>query len=179
MGKITPPERAMLFAGFLFNDILIFEKSLELLTKLHGEILFKSQQINWNYSEYYKDELGGNILRQFVFFKNLIDPVNIVDIKIQTNKFEEMFTINNRRRINIDPGYLTLFKIILATTKNYSHRIYLGKGIYAEATLIYKNNTYTPFFYTYKDYRGKEYIDIFIKARNELKTILKDQSARI
>jgi len=174
MGRITPPERVMLFAGFLFNDTLILEKSLELLTKLYGDILFKSQQINWNYSEYYNNELGKNILRQFVFFKNLIDPANIVDIKIQTNKFEEMFLDNNRRRINIDPCYMSLAKIVLATTKNYSHRIYLGKGIYAEVTLIYKNNTFIPFFYTYKDYRGKEYIDIFMKARNELKTILKN-----
>jgi len=174
MGRITPPERVMLFAGFLFNDTSILEKSLELLTKLYGDILFKSQQINWNYSEYYNNELGKNILRQFVFFKNLIDPANIVDIKIQTNKFEEMFLDNNRRRINIDPGYMSLAKIVLATTKNYSHRIYLGRGIYAEVTLIYKNNTFIPFFYTYKDYRGKEYIDIFLKARNELKNILKN-----
>jgi len=174
MGRITPPERVMLFAGFLFNDTSILEKSLELLTKLYGDILFKSQQINWNYSEYYNNELGKNILRQFVFFKNLIDPANIVDIKIQTNKFEEMFLDNNRRRINIDPGYISLAKIVLATTKNYSHRIYLGRGIYAEVTLIYKNNTFIPFFYTYKDYRGKEYIDIFLKARNELKNILKN-----
>ncbi|NWF98089.1 MAG: DUF4416 family protein [Nitrospirae bacterium] len=174
MGRIAPPERVMLFAGFLFNDTSILEKSLELLTKLYGDILFKSQQINWNYSEYYNNELGKNILRQFVFFKNLIDPANIVDIKIQTNKFEEMFLDNNRRRINIDPGYMSLAKIVLATTKNYSHRIYLGRGIYAEVTLIYKNNTFIPFFYTYKDYRGKEYIDIFLKARNELKNILKN-----
>ncbi len=173
MGRIMPPENAMLFVGFLYNDALFFEKSLELLTEFYGDILLKSQKINWNYSEYYKDELGVNILRQFAFFRKLIDPVNIADIKLQTNKFEEMLSLDNRRRINIDPGYLTLSKIVLATTKNYSHRIYLGKGIYAEVTLIYRNNTYTPLFYTYKDYRDREYIDIFMKARNELKNILK------
>lgn len=174
MGRIMPPEKAMLFVGFLYNDTLIFKKSLDILTEVYGEILFISEQMYWNYSEYYKSELGDNILRQFVFLKNLIDPATIVDIKLQTNKFEEIFTVDNKRKINIDPGYVTLSKIILATTKNYSHRIYLGKGIYAEATLIYKNNTYLPFFYTYRDYKEKKYIDIFMKARNELKNLLKE-----
>ncbi len=172
MGKIKPPEPALLFIGTLYSDNSIFNQALTLLEDNFGNILFLSPSINWNYSSYYKDELGWPIFRQFVFFEDLIDPSTLPEIKIQTNKIEGILSFENKRRINLDPGYLTLSKIVLASTKNYAHRIYLGKGIYAEITLIYKGGTYIPHIFTYKDYQEKGYIDIFLNMREKLKQMI-------
>jgi hypothetical protein len=80
-------------------------------------------------------------------------------------KIEKRFSIANKRQINIDPGYLSLDKVVLATHKDYSHRLYLGKGIYGEVTLFFKDKTFNPFPWTYPDYRTHEYINFFNDAR--------------
>ena len=169
MGKIKPPEKALLFAGTLYSKADLFNRSKEILEINFGDILLTSPPLPWDYSEYYRDELGWPIFRQFIFFKTLIDPGALADIKLKTNEIEASLSTDGKRQINIDPGYLTLSKIVLASTKNYAHRIYLGKGIYAEVTLIYKGNTYTPNLYTYKDYQDKSYIEIFMNVREILR----------
>jgi hypothetical protein len=169
MGKVRAAEPVLLFVGTLYSDSEIFNRSKVILGKNFGEILLLSPPISWDYSSYYKDELGRPIFRQFIFFKNLIDPGILADIKLKTNEIEDALSYEGKRCINLDPGYLTLSKIILASTKNYAHRIYIGKGIYAEVTLIYKGGTYKPHLYTYRDYQDKIYIEIFMDAREMLK----------
>jgi hypothetical protein len=100
----------------------------------------------------------------------MLDPGTIADIKLKTNEIEDAFSLNGKRRINLDPGYLTLAKIVLVSTKNYSHRIYLKKGIYGEVTLIYyKDGTFKPHLFTYRDYQDKACTDIFLHVRELLK----------
>jgi len=169
MGKVKYPEPLLLFIGLLYADPGIFNHSKEILERNFGDILLASPSMTWNYSSYYKDELGWPLFRQFIFFKNLIDPGTLADVKLKTNEIEDVLSSKGKRYINLDPGYLTLSKIVLASTKNYAHRIYLGKGIYGEVTLIYKNGTYKPHLFTYKDYQDKTYIEIFMNAREILK----------
>jgi hypothetical protein len=168
MGKIQPPEPAFLFIGTLYSRSEIFDEVKTLLENDFGEILFISPSMPWDYSSYYRNELGWPIFRRFIFFKDILDPCAIADIKLHTNSIEEMLSVNGRRSINLDPGYLSLAKVVLASTKNYAHRIYLGKGIYGEVTLMYQNNTYNPYLFTYRDYQGKEYIDLFLRIREYL-----------
>lgn len=176
MGKIKVPESVLLFVGTLYADSKAFDAAEKLLTQNFGDILLSSSRIMWNHSSYYKDELGWPIYRQFIFFRNLIDPGSLADIKIKTNELEYMLSIDGKRSINLDPGYLTLSNIVLASTKNYAHRVYLGKGIYAEVTLVYKNNSYTPHLFTYRDYQEKTSIDIFTDAREKLRQLTKENS---
>src|SRR4030066_2110818 len=172
MGKVRPAEPVLLFMGTLYSDAGIFNYSKEIIEKNFGDILLMSPSIKWDHSSYYKDELGWPLFRQFIFLKNLIDPGMLAQIKLKTNEIEDALSSKGKRCINLDPGYLTLSKIVLASTKNYAHRIYLGKGIYAEVTLIYKGGTYKPYLYTYRDYQDKTYIDIFMNARAILKKML-------
>ncbi len=123
----------------------------------------------WDYSDYYKDELGWPLERVFFFFKNEINPEMLADIKLLTNEIERKLSTETKRNINLDPGYLTLSKVVLASTKNYSHRIYMGKGIYAEVTLIYREGRYQPHLFTYRDYASEGYIKLFGEARKFLK----------
>jgi hypothetical protein len=172
MGKAGSAESGLLFIGTLYSDPDLFSRSKEILQKSFGEILFTSPPSRWDYSPYYKDEFGCPIVRQFIFFKDLIDAGNLPDIKLKTNEIEEELSLNNRRGVNLDPGYLTLAKVVLASTKNYSHRIYLGQGIYGEVTLVYQDNTFRPHLFTYRDYQDRGSIDLFVSARAILKKIL-------
>jgi hypothetical protein len=171
MRKAGFPERALLFMGALYSDPEIFGRTEPILGEHFGEILFISPAVPWDHSPHYRDELGTPIQRRFVFFRNLFDTGSLADIKIKTNGIEYAISLDGKRRINLDPGYITLAKVVLASTKNYSHRICLGKGIYAEITLIYRHTTktFTPHMFTYTDYQDKENIDLFLKIRNELK----------
>lgn len=171
MGKIKPPEKALLFISTLYPDVSIFEYSQKILENNFGDILFISPSLPWDYSSYYKEELGWPLFRQIIFFKVLIDPGLLADIKLKTNEIEAELSSEGKRRINLDPGYLSLSQVVLASTKNYAHRIYLGKGIYGEVTLIYRDDIYNSHLYTYKDYQDKTHIDIFMNAREMLRKI--------
>jgi len=175
MGKIKPPESALLFVSTLYHSEDIFNQAKGILENNLGDILSVSPSLAWDYSSYYKDEIGRLLFRQIIFFKNTIDPGLLIDIKLKTNEIESTFSFDGKRQINLDPGYLTLSKIVLASTKNYAHRLYLGKGIYGEITLIYRDETYSPHFFTYRDYQDKSHIDIFMQAREMLKKTLNQQ----
>lgn len=172
MGKTEQPVPALLFAGVLYNDDNCLSAAKKTLIENYGNCILEIPSFPWSYSKYYNEELGTNIMRTFMFFEKLISPEKIIDIKLQTNQIEESLSEKSKRKVNIDPGYLTLSNIVLATTKNYSHRIYLGKGIYGEVTLIYKNNTYSPYIFTYQDYQDTKSIEMFLEARKYLKDIL-------
>ena len=116
--------------------------------------------------------MGADLKRIFLFFERPVTPDRLADIKNITNEIEDSFCRNTEnlpeRPINIDPGYMTLAKVVLASTKDYAHRIYIGKGIYAEVTLFYQDKTFQPLLHTYPDYRSGEYVDLFNKARGNL-----------
>ncbi|HMK48742.1 MAG TPA: DUF4416 family protein [Thermodesulfovibrionales bacterium] len=173
MRKARHPERALLFLGSLYKDPLIFDESVRILGEQFGKIFLISPAVPWDHSSHYRDELGWPILRQFLFFEGIIDTGSLPDFKLKTIQIEDALSSGGKRRINLDPGYITLAKVVLASTKNYSHRIYMGKGIYAEVTLIYRTSeqTYTPHLFTYTDYQDRTNIDLFIEARNRLKQI--------
>jgi len=166
MGTIKRPYPVKLFIGMISGYTKLLDEIEDTLIREFGEIDMRSPVWKWDHTDYYQEEMGSNLLRKFVFFKTLIDPGKIADIKIRTNEIEGVY-INERggRKINLDPGYLELSKVVLATTKNYSHRVYLRDGIYAEATLIFKKGEYQPLPYTYRDYASSEYREVFRKAR--------------
>jgi len=168
MGEIKIHQPVKLISGLLYpSETLIKEVESILINEL-GSIDLQSEAFPFNLTDYYVDELGEGILRKYISFEKLIDIVRLPDIKIWTNEIEKNFSDKDsgKRKINIDPGYLTLSKMILATTKNYSHRIYLRDGIYAEVTLHYHNKSFTPWDWTYPDYKLEKTINFFNKVRD-------------
>lgn len=165
MGKINIPPAAKLIIGLIYRNSAVKDKILDILKKRFGEVDFLSHELDFNYTDYYYPELGKPLKRLLVSFKQLASEDKLSDIKLYTNKIEERFSRKQKRQINIDPGFLSLGKIILATTKNYSHRVYLGKGIFAEATLFYKGAAFKPWPWAYPDYQSKEYISVFNAIR--------------
>lgn len=162
--RIQPPVK--LIVGFIFKEDVILNEALDLLQEKFKAIDFESETLKFNQTDYYKKELGDNLSRKFISFKKLILPQYLAKIKIYTNNIERRLSCGSKRSINIDPGYLDLAKLILPTTKDFAHRIYLNNGIYAETTLYFKDGTFQAYDWTYPDYRTEEYIRIFNQIRN-------------
>ncbi|MHC4091306.1 MAG: DUF4416 family protein, partial [Planctomycetota bacterium] len=180
MGSVRPPQRAKLFCGLLSSDVdLLAEARRRLATQL-GPIDQVSGIWPFDCTDYYRDELGDDIKRQFLVFQELFSVERLQEVKRLTNALEEGLSRDTAmpaglRPVNIDPGYLTLSKLVLATTKDYAHRLYVGGGIYAEVTLHYERGDWKPRPWTYPDYAADTYRAFFRQAREAYKQQLAKQ----
>jgi hypothetical protein len=185
MGEPRTPAPVKLFVGMLSPEIELFDICTELLSAEYGLIDYYSEILQWRATDYYQDEMGTGILRKFIFFDRLVDPSILATTKLLTNSIEARYSAASgnavRRRINLDPGYVAEAKVVLASTKDFSHRIYLGSGIYAEVTLHYaaRGKTFLSFEHTYPDFRTKESMDMFNRAREILRTTLHGKGPQI
>jgi len=168
MGRPKEPKPAKLFMSLIASEDTIFYRSLEDLQLAFGEIDFTSERFPFDFTDYYTEEMGSPLFRYFITFEHLISIPLLPEIKQKTNRLEEKYsTPNGKRRVNIDPGYLSLAHAILATTKGYTHRPYLRDGIYADIALVYQNKTFQPLEWTYPDYRQDQIIQLFNRFREK------------
>jgi hypothetical protein len=174
MGAIKEPKKVKLFCGIITTDEETNQKSFTILQEKLGKIDLISDSMLFNFSNYYDSQMGNNLKRFWISFEKLIFAGDIAKIKVFTNYIESNFTVNGKRRINIDPGYVGLANVILATTKDYSHRIYLSDGIYGEVTTIYKKNSFIKLPWTYADYLSKPAVEFLLKARADLMKQLRE-----
>jgi hypothetical protein len=168
MGQLIKHEKVKLIIGLIAKAQYLEQARLK-LTKDFGKIEYISSVMDFDTTRYYAKEMGQALKRQFISFAKLIDPASIAKIKLKTNKIESrFFTHQNKRTVNIDPGYLSTSKLVMATTKDHQHRIYLEKGIFAEVTLRYRDKSFRSWEWTYIDYCKPEYIKIFNNLRNDM-----------
>jgi len=146
------PKPAKLFVSVISSSVERINATLSELAAHYGILDFVSPLLPFNYTDYYCAEMGKVLFRRFASFDRLIQQENLALIKVQTNALEDKQTEEGNRLVNIDPGYLLAERLVLASGKNYGHRIYLSKGIYAELTLIYRDKDYQPLAWTYPDY---------------------------
>ena len=169
MGQISKPKPVNLIAGILTNNPDLLEQIDKTLQKYFGLIDLRSDVIPFTFTDYYNEEMGKGILRQFYSFEKLIMPDELASIKVQTNHIEDSITASGKypvnRPINVDPGYINESRLILASTKDFSHRIYLRDGIYAEVTLNYRGGRYESFPWTFPDYKFSDYHKFLLMAR--------------
>ena len=188
MGEITAPSQVKLFVGMLSQDISLFEQLTGILTNIFGPSDIESPVRPWEHTTYYQEEMGAGLKKKFIFFEKLVNPGDIAEIKLKTVELEKKYLNKNPhpllnregmwgfkggRRINLDPGYLDSAKLVLVSTKNFSHRIYLSNGIYGEVTLVFSGKNYRSLPYTFPDYKTEEYLEIFKKARERYKEQVK------
>ena len=177
MWKLREPNTVKLVVGVLAANYQCLNRAADILTDKFGNADFTSEVWPFDKTDYYKDQTGPRILRQFLSIEKLIDPGRLAKIKLRTNKLEQklakVLSIPLPRPVNLDPGIIEPSKLVLATTKNYSHRIYIGKKMYAEVTLIFDKGGWKPLDYTYPDYRQQCYFDFFEKVRTRLLEQLK------
>lgn len=166
MGKVRICPPVKLICGLIFREDEVLNKAMTHLVRRFGKIDYESETLAFIYTDYYAKEFGTDLRRKFISFARLIDPAGLYRVKLFSNNIEERLSRASFRLINIDPGYLDLSKLVLASTKDYSHRIYLNKGIFAEITLSFQDKSFRPLEWTYPDYRTAEYISIFNHLRD-------------
>jgi len=177
MGQVRSPRPVNLICGLISNDADLMARAARMLAEYAGPMDAVSPLWAFDSTEYYELEMGENLQRQFVSFEKLIDPGELAYQKILSNELERRICYEcglpaDQRRVNLDPGYLSLSKLVLATTKDYSHRLYLRDGIYAESTLHFENARWVAWPWTYPDYADARYHGFFGEVRELYKAKL-------
>ena len=174
MSTPSEPEKVKLITSLFSPQKDLIDQVIRELESIFGPVDWKSRDLFFDRTKYYAKEMGWPLFRRFISFKDLIRPEDLIEVKLKTNHIEKHYVEEGKRRINIDPGYIALERLILATGKNYTHRIYLGQGIYADLTLIYQRGTFQPLEWTYRDYSDPEMIDCFNRLREGYKNQLRE-----
>lgn len=177
MGTVRRPARVQLFCALLLAPSTSLTEVEAMLQPHFGPIVLRSQALPFTQSTYYRREMGVDLTRLYVAFAPLIRMAELATIKHTTNALETMSADSlGQRRVNLDPGYLDLAKVVLATTKDYAHRLYIGGGLFAEVTLQYHQHGFQPWPWTYPDYCVPTTLTFFNQLRERYKVHLRHPS---
>ena len=175
MGRPVPHAPVSLVVGMLSASAELFDRAEAMLAERFGKPACATAVMKFGFTAYYEPEMGANLLRKFIAFGRPVNPADLAEIKLWTNGVEASFSeaaasqgLAVPRPINLDPGYVAPSKLVLATTKDHAHRIYLGRGIYAEVTLTFLKGAFEPMPWTYPDYRTEAYRRFFEQVRADL-----------
>lgn len=146
------PKPAKLVTGIILKEKGIIGDIVNRLSERFGPVDIISRWFLFDYTSYYEREMGSNLFRRVLAFKRLIDQQSLAEIKTYTNDIESEYSEKGKRAVNIDPGYMLCERFVLATGKNYTHRIYIGSNIYADLTLIFQDGGFRRLPWTYPDY---------------------------
>lgn len=168
MSTPKQPDPAKLVVGCFMRDKAHLDVLYPMLEKLCGPVDLISKWFGFDYTDYYNKEMGSPLHRKVFAFKKLIEQKDLAAIKEKTNEIERHFAQGDKRQVNIDPGFLLSSRFVLATGKDYSHRIYIGRNIYADLTLMYtKKKGFVTLDWTYPDYASREMTLFLTKVRNK------------
>jgi hypothetical protein len=171
--KPTPATNGLLFGSFLFRKDLFSSTSLHSFWETEGGSSFAFHPQENPLISYYSREMGEDLDRVF-FLSSVPKPREmLLATKLKSLEWEETWSKDGRRMVNVDIGFLSAENFILATTKNYSHRVFLGSGIYADLTYQFHQGKLQSFPWTYPDYLDKEKKDFFTWGRSFLLQALK------
>jgi hypothetical protein len=161
VSKPQPPPPGKLIFGLIYRESTLARSCWEALERLAGPWDYISAVTAFCFTDYYEQEMGAPLLRRWGCSRSLVPQDQLAAIKLKTNELESRWLVAGRRQINVDPGILSAERLVLATGKNFSHRIYLGFGVFGDLTLIYSKGSYRPLAWTYPDYQTPEAIAMF------------------
>jgi hypothetical protein len=172
MWEIRQPQPVKLMVGILAADGRCLDAACRRVIETFGQADLTSPVYPFDLTEYYKEQAGPNILRQFLAIEQLIDPGQMADIKHKANQIEKELAESLKtpfsRPVNLDPGYVEPSKLVLASTKNFAHRVYIGTGIWAEVTLTYNRGIWQVYPYTFPDFKSGRYNTFLSEVREKL-----------
>ncbi len=172
MAQAHPPAPVKLIVGLLAGRETWLDAGRAALVERFGPTDVESEVMAFDFTDYYRKAMGGDLKRQFVAFERLIGPDELAAIKLATNAMEAALAARLGevpRPVNLDPGYVTPAKLVLASAKDFAHRIYLTGGIYAEVTLRVVRGRWESAPWTFPDYAGGRYDRFLTMARERLK----------
>jgi hypothetical protein len=172
MWELREPNPVKYVIGILASDDRSLRAAREAVASQLGPLDLVSDIWPFEKTAYYRDQTGPAILRQFAAIEQLADPGDLAEMKHRTNQIEQelaaTLALPFPRPVNLDPGIIEPSKLVLATTKNYAHRVYIGRKMYAEVTLVFDRGAWCPLPYTYPDYRQETYLAFFSEVRVRL-----------
>lgn len=172
MGEVQPPCPALLLLAAFSRHEAALAWGRRRAVAAWGPVALESPPFDFRETDYYDATMGRGLRKVFWTFEQLMDPGRLVEWKLASNRWEEAYAAlgnhSEPRPLNLDPGYLTLGKLVLASTKDFTHRVYLSDGIYAEVTLYYRNRGWQHHAWTFPDYRRADYHQFFSEARHYL-----------
>jgi len=174
MARSRAPQPVKLICGLLSGDVDLLKRARQLLVRQFGPIDLESDVWPFEQTDYYAEEMGSDLKRAFVSFAELHAPDVLAGVKRETNALEAKIAeqcegLDLPRPVNLDPGYVDPGKLVLATTKDRSHRIYIGQRMYAEVTLHFAGGAWQPWPWTYPDYRRPGYHEFLMRVRERLR----------
>lgn len=173
MGDINEPKPVLLLVAVSSRYDEALAWSEQRLSDEYGALRLASEAFDFTETDYYTETMGEGLKKQFLVFDTLVDPGRLPQIKRATNALEVEYAAEHNhsesRPLNLDPGYLTLAKLVLASTKDHAHRIYLADGIYAEVTLNYRKGGWLKSDWTYPDYQREDFQAFFSQCRQTLR----------
>ncbi len=166
--------RVNLVIACLFSDKSVFENVLEECTHIWGNVDYVSKSFVFDSTDYYASEMGPGLYRCFLSFKVLITPEECLPIKHICTDIEKKFSISTNRTVNLDAGYIDTYKYVLFSYKEGGHKLFIGDGVWADMTLMYKKGTWYPFTWTFPDFKNDRYYRELITIREYYKIKLKE-----
>ncbi|NOZ58469.1 MAG: DUF4416 family protein [Euryarchaeota archaeon] len=160
---------AKLFVAVMFREEDVLASALDELEESFGEVDLRSEVFDFNFTRYYEAEFGAGLRKLFAGFAGPFERDRLVEAKLTCLEIERRLSRRGRRRVNLDPGYVTLHSVVLSSRKDRAHRIYLGEGVFAEVTLLYQRGRYRPLPWSYADYRTEVAQSFFLAARERLR----------
>jgi len=173
MSLPRPPKPAKPVIGLFLKDKSLISSVVSDLMEAMGPIDIVSAWLPFDFTAYYEPEMGAPLVRRMLVFQVLMEQDALAETKLMTNAMEQKYARGGKRSVNIDPGYLIHERFVLATGKNYTHRIYIGKGIYADLTLIYQKGAFRKLPWTYPDYADARMLAFLEMVRNRYKADLR------
>ena len=177
MSRPQTPKPAKLVIGFFLKEKDLVVPVVKALTEKFGPVDIVSSWLPFNFTTYYEPEMGKPLFRRMLAFETLIKQSALSEIKLITNDLELEYLKNSKRMVNLDPGYMLRERFVLATGKNFSHRIYIGQRIYADLTLIYSKGRFIKLPWTYPDYAEQNMLIYLERVRNKYVIDLKQTYA--
>lgn len=151
-----------LFFALMYKDKDILEKTIGELKNNFGDVVSKSSEYDFNFTSYYEKEFGMNLKKMIAIFDKKINKIDLVEIKNKITEIEKRFSVGNKRRINIDPGYVNNKEVVLASFKKKDFKEDLGNNVFAHKVLEFEDGNVNDFFHTFDDYKEKRIKDFFI-----------------
>ena len=172
MGQINLPQPVLLIVAVCSRYASALAWARQEMVCHFGDVLLESEAFSFTETDYYLQSMGADLQKQFLAFASLVDPATLPSIKGQTNQWEVRYAEQSEhpelRPLNLDPGYITRAKLVLASTKDHAHRIYLQEGIHAEVTLSFRKGAWRNFDWTYPDYQREDFQQFFTRCREQL-----------
>ena len=166
------PQPVKVFAGVLWTTPEAWRAGLSEMEGVWGEHDLLNEPVPFTFSDYYRDEMGPELQRQFAGFSQLVDPGLLPQLKLQANEIEARLAPDGKRTVNIDVGYVDYHKVVLASTKAGPQKIYLAQGIWADMVLMYRKGEFHTFPWSFADFAQGAYDDFFLALRQRYKSDL-------